>query len=426
MSQTQQAIIGLLIALPSQIDVVADRVNPDWFTGDCKLAYDHISQHGGDMYAISGATGVSVETLNDWVELDTDLFSLKLHLENLEKEAVNRQIKELARILIKSDDIDTAMSAIEGFTNGLGVTEKTKPVEVKKALNDMMEDLQRRYENKGQLLGMTTGLVDLDYKTEGLHKGDLVVIAGASSMGKTAAASGIIEAVCHAGYSGMIFSCEMTTRQLMQRTISSASGVPLGDIRSGRIREADWSRLANATKQVKDYKLIIDDPAGITITELARKVKRQKKHGLDIVMIDYLQIMKYDKSRENMELDSITTSLKSLAKEVDICILLLSQLNRAGQREKRKPAMIDLRGSGMIENNADVIIFPWRPAAECQKCLANTIDSDHDPEVHKREASMIIGKQRQGERNIEIPVVWDERATRFRSASRGYDDLPTF
>jgi replicative DNA helicase len=123
--------------------------------------------------------------------------------------------------------------------------------------------------------------------------------------------------------------------------------------------------------------------------------------------------MRYDKSKEVQELDTITTGLKHLAKELKICIVALSQLSRGLSKEKRKPDMTDLRGCGMIENNADVILFPWRPAANCQKCLDKVENATHNTKSHQAEAEIIIGKQRQGERNVSVPAVWVGSKTRF-------------
>lgn len=419
-ADTQGAIIGTLLLFPETIEEIADAAPEEWFTGDYRKAYRYIlSENGADVVSLSQGAGIAMEDINEWLSLEFSSHYLKTHIGNLEAEATQRKIAYLGNQLLKTATAEEATKLIERFSNSLCVRDKTEPVPINKGVSRLMKEMERRHALKGQILGMTYGIDALDEKTEGMHKGDLVIVAGPSSMGKTAFALGASESACAAGAKTLIFSCEMTIEQLLMRSVSAKSAIPLGRIRSARLRDYDWPRLTHACGEIASWPMMIDDPAGISLSELTRKVRRYHKQGLDLVVIDYLQIMKYDKGHEVRELDIITTELKNLAKELQVCIVLLSQLNRGSEKEKRKPSMSDLRGSGMIENNADVILFPWREAANCQLCQDGIVKDGHDPVSHQGKGEIIIGKQRQGERNISVQVAWLGERTRFVNLAGG-------
>jgi replicative DNA helicase len=170
---------------------------------------------------------------------------------------------------------------------------------------------------------------------------------------------------------------------------------------------------------MSEFRLWIDDTAGISTQEIHRKIKHLKrKENIELVVVDYLQILEYDDAREVQELGRITRQLKMIAMEQDISIVAISQLNRASQNEKRKPRMADLRASGMIEANADVILFPHRESENCDLCRDNKTTPEHNPDLHKRKAEILLEKQRQGERNISIPCCWLPEVARFKDLAR--------
>jgi replicative DNA helicase len=265
----------------------------------------------------------------------------------------------------------------------------------------------------------------LDNKTQGLQKKELVVIGGAPSMGKTALAQGIAEHAAGNGNNVLFFSLEMSTEQLFMRSMAADTRIPLQQVRGANFDEEKWSSMYRGAQKIAGMNLWTDDCAGQDFGTITRKIKKMKrKEGLDLVIIDYLQIMGYNKRFEKEELDVITAGLKNLAKSEDICIILLSQLNREGYKPPRDgsparmPCMSDLRASGQIEANADVVLFPWRPAASCELCAKGTVTSDHDPEIHRHEAAVKIGKQRQGENNIVVDLLWMPEQTRFKDLAR--------
>lgn len=420
--QTQSVIIATMILFPEMVQEIANNVRADWFVGDHQKAFKYLSENeGGDVSSVSAATGIPVEKLMSWVDMEFTTAFLPQHIANLEEESNKRRVQNLARQLSVVQSVDEANILIDRYSNSLTEMSKTEPVPLKTGLARLMKEIERRYGLSGSITGMSYGITDLDQYTEGMHKGDLVIVAGSSSMGKTSFALGAAESAASLGFKVLVFSCEMTTEQLLMRSIASNSGVPLGLIRApNKLRDCDFPRICDSIEKMSDWNMEIDDPAGITLTELTRKVRKAKKKGLDLVLVDYLQIMKYDKSKEVMELDNITTGLKNLAKELNICVMLLSQLNRGSEKDKRKPVMSDLRGSGMIENNSDVILFPYREAAGCQKCLDNIEDAEHSTKIHQGKAEIIIGKQRQGERNVSVKCMWMGSRTRFYDAAREY------
>jgi replicative DNA helicase len=240
-------------------------------------------------------------------------------------------------------------------------------------------------------------------------------------MGKSAMASNICESVCNAGYSAVLFSLEMGKGQLMERFFASSGNLNFGRIRSGRFDQSDWHKLHIGANRVHDFSLSIDDTSGITLQDIRYKTRLiKRKHGLDIVIIDYLQLMGVqEKESRVLEIGKASRGLKQLARELDVPIVLLSQLNRSVDgRPNKRPTMSDLRDSGEIEQDADVILFPFRPAAYCEKCREKKDDHEHNTEEHQTVAEFIIEKQRNGERNITVPMVWLGKYQKFVSLDK--------
>jgi replicative DNA helicase len=239
------------------------------------------------------------------------------------------------------------------------------------SVNSMLPALLQRidewHNNPDGMRGLPTGFADFDRLTGGLRGGDLLIVAGRPSMGKTTLAINMAENVAvdpRVKGSVLVFSMEMPSEQLMTRMLSSVGGVPMQNIRSGRITDDEWVRMTSASSQLADSRIFIDESPGLSPTELrarARRIKRE--HGLDLVVVDYLQLMQVQGSKENRatEISEISRGLKALAKELSVPVIALSQLNRAvEQRENKKPVMSDLRESGAIEQDADMILFIYR------------------------------------------------------------------
>jgi len=229
---------------------------------------------------------------------------------------------------------------------------------------EWLEKLDRRYQNPGQIQGLKTGFSDLDDRLNGLDGGDLVIVAARPSMGKTCFAMNIAEhqAVVEKK-SVVIFSLEMPNDQLIQRSVSSISGIEYTKLKTGLMEDSDWPKATDAVAKLSQANIHIDDTGGLTAMQMrAAAFKIKRKHGLDLIVIDYLQLMNHPKQdRHDLAIAETTKALKSIAKELKIPIILLSRLNRSlEQRTDKRPNMSDLRDSGAIEQDADIIIFLYR------------------------------------------------------------------
>lgn len=259
--------------------------------------------------------------------------------------------------------------------------------------------------------GIPTGFIDLDYKTSGLQPSDLVLIAARPSMGKTAFVLNMVQHIAmKKELPCMIFSLEMSSEQLVQRMLAMETGIDSQKLRTGNLTDNDWDPLIRGVVDVSDSKIIIDDTPGISVGELrskCRKVKLEK--GLSIVIIDYLQLMTGSSKRsENrqQEISEISRSLKALAREMEAPVVALSQLSRACEtRPDHRPMLSDLRESGAIEQDADIVMFLYRD------------DYYHKDTEHPNEAEVIIAKQRNGPIGT-VNLMWKPETTRFVNISR--------
>ena len=254
---------------------------------------------------------------------------------------------------------------------------------------DTFDVMQQRSENKGGLTGLTTGFIDLDRKTSGMQKADLVLLAARPSMGKTALMVNIAtNAALKAGASVAMFSLEMSRNQLSQRILSSLSHVDLMKIISGDLTTEEWSKAIETMTYMNEMAIYIDDTAGITPLEVKAKCRRLKaEKGLDLVVIDYLQLMEVGGRAESrqQEISAISRQLKGIAKELDVPVIALSQLSRAPEmRADHRPILSDLRESGAIEQDADIVMFLYR-------------DEYYNPDTEKQGlGELIIAKHRNG------------------------------
>ena len=261
------------------------------------------------------------------------------------------------------------------------------------AINELLgravKRVEEMYRSDTALTGIATGFTNFDDKTSGLQKSDLVIIAGRPSMGKTSFAMNLAEHVALNNENSVaVFSMEMPGEQLALRMMSSLGRIDSHNLRTGKLDDHDWPRLISSVNMLSKAKLFIDDSPALTPTELRARTRRLKReHGLDLVIIDYLQLMQVGGTTENRatEISEISRSLKALAKELQVPIIALSQLNRSvEQRPDKRPVMSDLRESGSIEQDADVILFIYR-------------DEVYNPDSNdKGTAEIIIRKQRNG------------------------------
>lgn len=292
------------------------------------------------------------------------------------------------------------------------------PIALNQLLASTVDTIDMLYNSDSQITGLSTGFTDLDEKTSGLQPSDLVIVAGRPSMGKTTFAMNLVEnALMKSDKTILVFSLEMPAESLVMRMISSLGRIEQGRVRTGKLDDEDWSRLTSTVALLQSRKLYIDDTAGISPTEMrarARRVAREQGE-IGLIMVDYLQLMQLGGSSENRvnEISEISRSLKALAKEFNCPVVALSQLNRSlEQRPNKRPVNSDLRESGAIEQDADVIMFVYR-------------DEVYHPETeHKGIAEIIIGKQRNGPIGT-TRLMFHGRYTRFDNLAPGnynFDD----
>jgi replicative DNA helicase len=275
--------------------------------------------------------------------------------------------------------------------------EKKSFYPLREIIKDTFHAIEKLYERKEHITGVPTGFSDLDRLTSGLQKSDFIVVAGRPSMGKTALCLNIAQHVaCDRGKPVAVFSLEMSKEQLVQRLLSSKARVELHRLRSGFLREDDWGKLTSAIGTLYEAPIYIDDSAAMTVLEMRAKARRWKSElGLELIIVDYLQLMR-GRARANnreQEIADISRSLKAMAKELNIPIIALSQLSRrVEQREGGKPQLADLRESGAIEQDADVVMFIYRRAqyepCDCPKDLCTC--------GRRKDAELRVAKQRNG------------------------------
>ncbi len=274
--------------------------------------------------------------------------------------------------------------------------------------------IQEASRSKDHITGVATGFTDLDNMTTGFHPSDFILIAARPSMGKTAFVLNILEYVAiKKNRPCMIFSLEMSKEQLVNRLFAMDSGIDAQNLRTGKLADEDWDRLIQTADRVGSSNIIIDDTPGINISELRSKCRKVKlERGLDMVIIDYLQLMsgagtKHNENRQQ-EVSDISRSLKALARDIECPVVALSQLSRAvEQRTDKRPMLSDLRESGAIEQDADVVMFLYR-------------DEYYNPDSPKKgEAEVIIAKQRNGPIGT-ISLYWQSQTTRFVSKERTF------
>lgn len=283
-------------------------------------------------------------------------------------------------------------------------------VPIKDVVIRALEKIELASKNKGAVTGISSGFYDLDYKTSGFQPSDFVLIGARPSMGKTAFVLNIAQHVAlQKGVSTVIFSLEMSKEQLVNRMFSLEANVDAQSIRTGNLNDRDWEKLIESAGVIGKSNLIIDDTPGITISELRSKCRKYKlEHNLGMVIIDYLQLMSGNGRTDNrqQEISEISRSLKALAREINAPVIALSQVNRACEtRPDRRPMMSDLRESGSIEQDADVIMFIYRD------------DYYNKDSENKNMAEIIIAKQRNGPIGT-VNLVWLPHLTRFANMER--------
>ena len=411
--EAEQAILGGLLLNNSAWDDVAERVGArDFYRKTHRQIFEVIAQlveeeNPCDLVTVSQALtqlgqleGIGGMTyLSELARNTPSAANITAYAEIVRERSILRQLISVSQNVADSafkpegrkslEILDLAESAI--FEIAEQQKKGSGPQDIKSVLKKTVDRIDELYKNKSAITGVTTGFDELDKMTGGLQPSDMIVIAGRPSMGKTTFAMNLVEnAVMRSDKAVLVFSLEMPGESLIMRMLSSLGRIDQTKVRSGRLDDEDWPRLTSAVNMLNDRKLFIDDTAGLSPMEMRTRARRiVREHGdLGLIMIDYLQLMRIggaaSENRTN-EISEISRSLKALAKEFNVPVIALSQLNRSlEQRPNKRPINSDLRESGAIEQDADVIMFVYR-------------DEVYHPDTQdKGIAELIIGKQRNG------------------------------
>jgi len=423
--ESEQSILGSILLDKDAMITVAEIISPDDFYKEThKIIYEsmvslnnksepidiitlteelkgkgHLTDVGGISYITSLSTIVPT-TSN--VKYYTDIVKEKSVLRKLIK-ASNDIIKLGYEKSTKIEDvIEQAEKKIFDISQEKA-SDDFKPIN--EVLMDTYDMIEQLYTNKSDVTGVTTGFKDLNKKINGFQRTDLILIAARPAMGKTAFSLNLVQNAAIKGNASVaVFSLEMSKEQLVQRMLASQSSVDLKKIKTGTLGDSDWPRIIDAMAVLSDTKIHIDDTPGIKISELRSKCRKLKiEQGLDLVLIDYLQLMEGDGRNESrqQEIAQISRSLKILAKELNCPVIALSQLSRAPeQRADHRPMLSDLRESGSIEQDADIVMFLYRD---------EYYNADSES---KNICEVIISKNRHGETG-SVELVWLGEVQRF-------------
>ena len=449
--EAEQAVIGSILVSNDIYDEINTIINSSKF-------YDPVHQKIFSAIENLIAKGMLANpiTLKNYFENDKNLDELQGHeyLVKITKFSTSsRQAIEYSKIVydmyVRRELIKISESTIENASNkiidlsGENIIEesekllfalaergtfKSSIIKFDQALNLTIEMASKAYKNDEGIVGVPTGLRDLDDRLGGLHNSDLIIIAGRPSMGKTALATNI---AFHAAKklqekninsSIAFFSLEMSSEQLSTRILAEQSRIKSNDIRRGKITEEQFDKFLETSKNIAELPLYIDETPAISIAALSNRARRIKRlYGLELVVVDYIQLMSATNFKEGrvQEISEITQGLKALAKELSVPVLALSQLSRAvEQRDEKKPQLSDLRESGSIEQDADVVMFVYREAYYLERKEPTLGSIEHAEWQQKmdevsRHAEIMIGKQRHGPTG-NIKVEFESMFTKFR------------
>lgn len=435
--EAEQSVLGGLMLSNDAWDRIGDVLSEaDFYRQDHATIYRHICKL---IEANKPADVLTVSESLRGADNAPDLLYVHALAERTPSAANIRRYAEIVRdkallrkTIAATAEISASCYRTEGRTAGQIVDEaqakvlaladdesriKTSERAVGGLITEVLQLADHRSRHAGELLGMSTGYADLDAKTEGFQPGDLIIVAGRPSMGKTSFAMNVTESPALRGKAVLVFSMEMNGVQIAQRYLSSVSRVPLQKIRSGRLDQSEWGRIESANAKLHSAPLDIDDSAALSVSEVRARARRvhRLRGGLSAIVIDYIQLMKTAGGSDNRasELAEVSRGLKNLARELQCPVIALSQLNRSlEQRPNKRPVMSDLRESGAIEQDADLILFVYRDEVY------------HEDSPAKGTAEIIIGKQRNGPIGT-VRLAFLNELTRFENYAGNIDFLPT-
>ncbi len=448
--EAEQAVIGSILVSNEMFDEISTIIEASNF-------YDPMHQKIFESISSLIYKGLLANpiTLKNYFEDEKDDLNVPEYLVKITKFSTSvRQTIEYSKIIydmfVRRELIKISEQTVDDVkvndldTNGQNIIEKTEKslfdlaekgsfnsniIKFDEAMKQTIDMASAAYKNEGGIVGVPTGLRDLDYKLGGLHQSDLIIIAGRPSMGKTSLATNIaFNAAKNLQDSGKkssiaFFSLEMSSEQLSTRIISEQARISSNDIRQGRITDEQFDKFLETSKDIADLPLFIDETPAISIAAMSNRARRIKRRsGLDMIVVDYIQLMRgttFNKDGRVQEISQITQGLKAIAKELSVPVVALSQLSRqVEQRDDHKPQLADLRESGSIEQDADVVMFVYREGYYLQRKEPREATVEHAEWQAKMNevahlAEIIIGKQRHGPIG-KVTLEFEERFTKFK------------
>ncbi|MBO5341564.1 MAG: replicative DNA helicase [Lachnospiraceae bacterium] len=430
-TEAEQSVLGAMIMDADAITTASEVITgDDFYNKQYGIIFDTIVElnNGGspvDLVTLQNKLKEknvppevsSMEYVKDFISSIYTSANVKNHAEIVQKNSVLRKLIRTTEKITDScyfpkDDVEVILEETERKVFEIVQKRNTKDfVPIQQVVMNALDRIEKAAKQKGEITGVTTGFTDLDYATAGLQPSDLVLVAARPSMGKTAFALNIaLNAALKGQKTVAIFSLEMSKEQLVNRLFAMESKVNSQNLRTGKLSDKEWDQLMEGAIAVGKSKLVIDDTGSISVSELRSKCRKYKlEHGLDMIMIDYLQLMtgsgKTDSRQQ--EVSEISRSLKALARELNVPVVALSQLSRkVEERPDKRPMMSDLRESGAIEQDADVIMFIYR-------------DDYYTKEKCERPgvAEIIIAKQRNGPVGT-VELAWLADYTQFKNLAK--------
>ena len=431
-NEAEQSVLGCVFVDPQSLITIAENLSPDdFYIPQNKLIYSAMLDlwnrgEAVDSITVTKELGKNLDAIGGYDYLarlaivTPTTQNLKAYIKIVSDKSSLRKLISAANKIAdlgydSGDDVSVIMDTSEKYIYDVLQNRNLSGfTHIKDVLISTFEQIEQLSLNKGRVNGVPSGFSDLDAVTNGFHPSELIIIAARPGMGKTSFAMNIAQhAALHANVPTAVFNLEMSKEQLGNRIIWSESLIPGDKIRTGNLNEKDWPILANAVGKLSKAPIFIDDTSSITITDIRAKARKlQLEHGLGLIIIDYLQLMQGSKRTESrqQEISEISRSLKILAKELNVPVIALSQLSRATEkREDKKPQLSDLRESGAIEQDADIVMF-----------LHSDTKEQNEENENTNIAKCTIAKHRNGA-CCSIDLLWNPEFTRFVSINRKFE-----
>ena len=430
----EEAILGAILVNPNCMNKIVEHLRPESFYKPAhRYVYEAMlqlynSEDKIDIVSVSDVLNVNQKLelvggrafINDLSYNSITTANIEYYSKIVQEKAIKRSLINAGSEIISSgydlNPVEESIELAEKLVYDIGSQKATKSLTaIKDIVNKVYESIEERANNKGQLTGIATDFYDLDAYTNGLQKSDLIIIAARPAMGKTSFALNIAQNVAlREKVPVAIFSLEMSKNQLAQRLMCSEAEVDTQRLKTGNMQSKDWDKLAKAMSDLYEAKIYIDDTAGCTITDIRAKCRRlaMAEKDLGLIVIDYLQLIEGTGREDRMQqISSISRGLKILAKELDIPIIALSQLSRAVEgRTDKRPMLSDLRESGSIEQDADIVMFIYR-----DEYYKNANEGDEEEKAsNKGEAEIIIAKHRNGPIGT-VKLLFQGSITKFKN-----------